>query len=237
MSFYSDFAPYYELVFPFREQVYSFLREHAGVSGGAVLDAGCGPGHYCGMFLREGFRVTGIDLDGMMIDAASAAYPQGVFRCMDIAGIASLQSSFKLIYSIGNVLAHLPFESLEAFLGNVYAALETGGSWIVQLVNWDYLLTLRDYTFPVKVLAEGAVTFQRRYSQISPEGVVFEVLLTVEGKSVFNEQSQLYPFTSDLLLRLHQLAGFSLEGVYAGFDKSEFRKGRDSGLIMSYKKR
>ena len=236
MSFYSWFAPYYELVFPFREEVYSFLREHAGRYGSAVLDAGCGPGHYCGMFLRDGFRVTGIDLDRMMIDAASAAYPQGVFQCMDIAGIASLQSSFKLVYSIGNVLAHLPFESMEAFLADVYAALEPGGGWIVQVVNWDYLLTLLDYTFPVKTLGGGVVTFDRCYSQISPERVVFDVQLSVEGKTVFNEQSHLFPFTSDLLLRLHQDAGFSLAGVYGGFDRSEFRKDQNSGLIMVYKK-
>ncbi len=236
MSFYSVFAPYYELVFPFREEVYAFLREHAGRYGGAVLDAGCGPGHYCGMFLRDGFRVTGIDLDRMMIDAASAAYPQGVFQCMDIAGIASLQSSFTLVYSIGNVLAHLSFERIEAFLADAYASLEAGGFWIVQVVNWDYLLTLQDYTFPVKTLAGGAVTFHRCYSQISPEGVVFEVQLTVEGKTVFNEQSHLYPYTSDLLLRLHQAAGFSLVGFYAGFDRSEFGKDRYSGLVMVYQK-
>ncbi len=236
MSFYSDFAPYYELVFPFREEVYSFLKEHAGRYGGAVLDAGCGPGHYCGMLLRDGFRVTGIDLDRMMIDSAAAAYPQGIFQCMDIAGIASLQSSFALVYSIGNVLAYLSFEKIEAFLADVYAALESGGFWIVQVVNWDYLLTLKDYTFPVKTLDGGAVTFHRCYSQISPEGVVFEVQLTVEGETVFNDQSHLYPFTSDRLLHLHQAAGFSLAGVYAGFDKSAFSKDRYSGLIMVFQK-
>ena len=64
MSFYSDFAPYYELVFPFREQVYSFLREHAGVSDGAVLDAGCGPGHYCGMFCVKASGLQGLILMG-----------------------------------------------------------------------------------------------------------------------------------------------------------------------------
>ncbi|MEI8185523.1 MAG: class I SAM-dependent methyltransferase [Chlorobiaceae bacterium] len=237
MSFYSDFAPYYEKVFPFREQVYSFLREHAGRLGGAVLDAGCGPGHYCGMFLRDGFRVTGIDLDQMMIDAASAAYPQGIFNCMDIAEIGSLENSFQLAYSIGNVLAHLPFERLGTFIEDSYAILQTRGYWIVQLVNWDYLLTQKDYTFPVKTIFDGSVTFHRRYSRISPEGVVFEAKLIIEGATVFNEQTKLYPLASDLFFRLHQAAGFLLEGVYADFDKSKFRKECQSGLIMVFRKR
>ena len=236
MSFYSDFAPYYELVFPVREQVYSFLREHAGRSGGAVLDAGCGPGHYCGLFLRDGFQVTGIDLDQMMIDEAFAVYPQGVFRCMDIAGIGSLKRPFQLIYSIGNVLAHLPFASVEPFLSDVYASVETGGYWIVQVVNWDYLMTLKDYTFPIKTSTGGDVTFHRSYTLISPEQVTFEVLLVSEGKTVFSEHSTLYPLTSQAYIRLHQAAGFSLEGVYAGFDKSEFMSNVGTGLIMVYKK-
>ena len=236
MSFYSDFAPYYELIFPVRKQVYAFLREYAGRSPGAVLDAGCGPGHYCGMFLRDGFRVTGIDLDRMMIDAATIAYPHGVFRCMDITEIGSLQVSFQLIYSIGNVIAHITHERLKNFLADGYAALETGGFWIVQVVNWDYLLGFNEYPFPVKSIGDGMVIFRRRYSRISHEGVAFEVELTVEGVSVFNEQFQLYPITSDALLRLHQDAGFSLAGVYAGFDKSGYRNDRDSGLVMVFTK-
>ena len=60
MSFYSWFAPYYELVFPFREEVYSFLREHAGRYGSAVLDAGCGPGHIVVCFYVTDFGLQGL---------------------------------------------------------------------------------------------------------------------------------------------------------------------------------
>ena len=58
MSLYSEFAPWYEQLFPFREEVYLFLREHAGTSGSRILDTGCGPGHYCDRFQRDGFPAT-----------------------------------------------------------------------------------------------------------------------------------------------------------------------------------
>ena len=131
-------------------------------------------------------------------------------------------------------MAYLPLEKLETFLSDVYATLDSGSCWILQVVNWDYLLTLQDYSFPVKTIAAGSMTFHRRYSQISPEGAVFEVQLTAAGKILFNEQSQLYPLASDVLLQLHQAAGFFLEGIYAGFDKSAYRKNIDSGLIMVF---
>ncbi len=237
MSFYSGFAPFYEQLFPFREDLYLFLRGYAGCSGGAVLDAGCGPGHYCCRFIGEGFRVTGIDLDQQMINVARASCRAATFRCTDIAAPDAVQGSFQLIYSTGNVIAHLSPERLVTFLDNVYEALDTGGYWIFQVVNWDYLLTLQDYTFPVRSFADGSSEFHRRYSLISPEEVVFDVRLLSGGETVFSEHSRLYPLTSDVFVQLHLEAGFALEALYAGFDCSEFHKERNSAMIMVFGKR
>ncbi len=236
MSFYSDFAPYYEQVFPFREEVYGFLREYAGVKGGTILDAGCGPGHYCGRFFQDGYQVTGIDLDGRMIEAAAAAYSGAMFRCMDIALIGSLQGSFDLVYSIGNVLSHLPQNRLPGFLHDIHASLERGGYWIVQVVNWDFLVTLDEYSFPVKHIGSGETSFYRSYSSISSSNVIFEVKLVSGGTTVFQESSELYPVTSEQYVQLHETAGFSLAGIYAGYDKAAFRKDRNSGLVMIFSK-
>ena len=234
MSLYSEFAPWYEQLFPFREEVYLFLREHAGTSGRSVLDAGCGPGHYCGRFQRDGFRSTGIDLDPKMIDEATASFPDSEFHCMNIADIATLRRSFRLIYSTGNVVAHLPPARFSAFLQDVYAALEPGGCWIFQVVNWDYILALAEYSFPVKTVGDGSVAFYRRYPLISQERVIFDVELVSGGQKVFNEQVTLYPLTADSFLQRHSAAGFSLTGIYAGFDKTPFNRERDSGLVMVF---
>jgi len=146
MSLYSEFAPWYEQLFPFREEVYLFLCEHAGTSGSSILDAGCGPGHYCARFQHYGFCSTGIDLDPKMIDEASASFPGSEFHCMSIEDISSLHRSFRLIYSTGNVVAHLSPARFSAFLQNVYTALEPGGCL-------NYILGLAEYRFPVKTAA------------------------------------------------------------------------------------
>jgi SAM-dependent methyltransferase len=236
MSFYTEFAPFYSQIFPFREEVYGFLREHAGSSDSSVLDAGCGPGFYCGRFLRDGFRVMGIDLDPGMISAAKDAFPQARFRCMDMSDIGSLRGSFQLIYSIGNVIAHLSPERLPHFLASVYDSLSRGGCWIFQIVNWDYLLTLKEYTFPVKRIESGEVEFHRRYPVISPERVIFEVEMISGGKTLFHEQSMLYAQSRETFLQLHATAGFYLDGVYGGFDRSEFLTNRNSGMVMVFRK-
>ena len=175
MSLYSEFAPWYDQLFPFREEVYLFLREHASTQGTRILDAGCGPGHYCRRFQRDGFLATGIDLDPNMVVEAAKASPDAEFHCMDIASIPSLHQSFHLIYSIGNVVAHLPPLRFSAFLQDVYSALEPGGCWIIQVVNWDYLLELDDYTFPIKTVGKGSADFYRRYPRIAHNHIVFDV--------------------------------------------------------------
>ncbi|MEI8032762.1 MAG: class I SAM-dependent methyltransferase [Chlorobiaceae bacterium] len=236
MSFYTQFAPFYEQAFPFREEVYSFLRERALTPGGAVLDAGCGPGHYCGRFLQDGFRVTGIDLDQKMIDAAVEAYPRVKFHCMDISRLDRLQEQFSLIYAIGNVLAHLPADPLERLLSAIHEALPEGGSWIVQVVNWDYLLTLGAYEFPAKRLSGGNAEFRRRYTSISAGRALFEVELVAAGETLFSDQSTLYPCVLSRFMELHEAAGFSCQGVHGGFDCSPFSPKRNSGLVMVFKK-
>lgn len=237
MSFYSEFALWYEQIFPFRGEVYLFLREHAAPPGNAILDAGCGPGHYCSRFQLDGFRATGIDLDPEMIAAAEATSPAVAFHAMDIAELASLKQSFRLIYSIGNVVAHLSPDRFSAFLAQVHAALEPGGCWIFQTVNWDYLLTLSEYRFPVKTVGDGSVSFYRSYPDISPEQVIFEVELQADNHKIFSEQAILYPLTADSFRQRHEATGFTMEGIYAGFDKTPFSREHNSGLVMVFTRR
>lgn len=237
MSFYSEFSGYYEQVFPFREEVYVFLERYAGrPECAAVLDVGCGPGHYCGRFSHAGIRTEGIDLDGRMIEAARASYPEASFHCMDMTALGSLAGPFSLVYCIGNVLAHLTPEKLERFIDTVYSVLAPGGSWFFQLVNWDAILGQQEYLFPVRKIGNGELAFYRRYHGISPERVVFEFSLRQGDSTIFSERFPLYPVTSDRLLRLHQQAGFCSSERYGGFDGAEFCPQRSGALVMVFRK-
>ncbi|NTW55621.1 MAG: class I SAM-dependent methyltransferase [Chlorobiaceae bacterium] len=235
-SFYSEFAPYYEQIFPFREEVYAFLRKFSGDPGEHILDMGCGPGHYCGRFYDDGFIAEGVDLDPRMIEAASGAYPGVLFRCLDLADPAVFDGRFRMICCVGNVLAHLKRSTLSALVERVHAALEPGGCWIFQVVNWDYLLTLSDYTFPEKKIEGGDVSFFRSYPHISGERADFDVRLVAGGRTVFEESATLYPTTSDTYCNLHDRCGFINEGIFAGFDGSVFTKEKNSGLVMVFRK-
>jgi SAM-dependent methyltransferase len=235
-SFYSQFAPYYEQVFPFRAEVYNFLNGLAPSQGARILDLGCGPGHYCGRFSLDGYIAEGVDLDSNMIAAATAAYPGPTFRCGDIAGPDAFRGRYHLIYSIGNVLSHLSHASIEILADQIFQALEYSGYWVFQVVNWDYLLTRKEYSFAEKKIEDGQVSFYRTYPKITEREAYFDVRLMSEGKTLFQDRSTLYPMKSDSYDKLHLSRGFEFKGVYAGFDRSEFRKESDSGLVMVFRK-
>jgi SAM-dependent methyltransferase len=236
MSLYSEFSKYYEETFPLREEVYRFLKSYLPENGGHVLDLGCGPGHYCGKFQEDGYTAFGIDLDAEMINTARKNYPASSFSCMDMTDIYALHEKFDCIYTIGNVLAHIPNKTLYTLLPKVKNALHAGGYWIFQVVNWDYLLHLQHYTFPIKSLAKDTITFHREYETLSEAEVLFRTGMKSGDAFLFEEAVKLYPLRSDSYLEYHQKAGLDLCGVYADFKKSAFDKNVNSGMVFVFRK-
>ncbi|MGC8775648.1 MAG: class I SAM-dependent methyltransferase [Chlorobaculum sp.] len=238
MSFYSKFSEYYERVFPFREEVWRFLKEYAGSPGNALLDVGCGPGHYCGRFASEGFSALGIDLDKAMIAEAQHHYPDAEFRCLDMRRVDEVGRQFDCIWSIGNVMAHLPGDELALFLSKIYALLKPGGYWIMQVMNWNALAGLTDYDFPVRTIeANGSkATFHRRYSSITPESLQFTFSLRNEASVLLEKSLKLYPVGMDRYRTLHEEAGFRCEGIFSDFSGTPVKNVTGTGLVLVFGK-
>jgi 2-polyprenyl-3-methyl-5-hydroxy-6-metoxy-1,4-benzoquinol methylase len=238
MSFYSKFSEYYERVFPFREEVWRFLKKYAGSPGNALLDVGCGPGHYCERFASEGFKATGIDLDEAMIAEAQRRYPEAKFRCLDMRRVDEIGKQFDCIWSIGNVLAHLPTEELAPFISKIHSLLKPGGHWIMQVMNWDALTGLTHYNFPTRTIeANGSTaTFHRHYSSITPESLQFTLSLRDEDSVMFEESVTLYPFGMDRYRTLHEEAGFRCEGIFSDFSGTPLKNVPGSGLVAVFRR-
>lgn len=236
MSFYSKFSEYYERVFPFREEVWQFLKGYAGNPGNALLDVGCGPGHYCGRFASENFRTLGIDLDEAMIAEAQSRYPEAEFRCLDMRRVDEAGEKFGCIWSIGNVMAHLPTDELAPFISKIHNLLKPNAHWIIQVMNWDALAGLTEYDFPVRTIEANGSTaaFHRRYSSMTPESLQFTFSLRNEDSTMFEETVTLYPVAIERYLSLHDKAGFRCEGMYSDFSGSPLKDVPGTGLVLVF---
>jgi SAM-dependent methyltransferase len=234
VSFYSEFAEYYEAVFPFREEVCAFLKSYIPDGTRRILDAGCGTGHYCGRLAANGCEVVGIDLDPQMIEAAQKSYPMLTFHCLNMLEAGSLPQPFDLIFCIGNVAPHLTQDEFARFLGEVARILRPGGVWIFQVVNWDYILSRDSYAFRARKLGPGNITFLREYREISALRVRFLTRLASEDRTVFEGDVWLYPIRTDEYLRLHRERGLEIVGHFADFQRAPFSAPADTGSVFVF---
>lgn len=237
MSFYAEFAEHYEAIFPFSEAVYALLRRYILPEHRRCLDIGCGTGHYCGRLAVDGFAAVGIDLDAAMIAHACRHYPQAVFHVLNMLDVAALISTdpmdstekelrFDAAFCIGNTAAHLTQTQFAQFLDSVRRVLKPGAPWILQVMNWDYVLERDSFTFPVIETPQG-LTFHREYRAISEARVTFHTRLQSGVDVIFEDETPLYPLRTPEIVRLHQEHGFAFVdhfGSYAGaaFDPAVF---------------
>lgn len=233
MSFYSQFAQYYESVFPFSPGVYDFLRRNFPPPPAAILDIGCGTGHYTGALAAAGFDVAGVDLDGAMIDHAQTYYPAAAFYAMNMLDLAMLGRVFDAAFCIGNTAAHLTRVEFTRFLASVREVVAPGGAWVLQVMNWDYVLAQEAVALPL-ITGEGEVVFERAYRQISKDRVTFETRLVVEGAEVFADATPLYPLRSDEIVALHAAHGFHLVGHRGSYGGAPFDVGQFSANVFVF---
>jgi SAM-dependent methyltransferase len=103
-------------------------------AGRRILDAGCGRGGTAACMQAHGWgRVTGIDIEPMAIDYASAAYPQATFLHGDINEVAKrFEEAFDVV-TMFNVFYALPDHAAAL---RALASVSAPGA---QLVIFDYV--------------------------------------------------------------------------------------------------
>jgi len=236
MPFYSTFADYYESVFPFKQATFEFLESHLRGDSPGILDVGCGTGLYAARFADAGLDATGIDLDSEMIRYAEEHYGNASFLRLNMTEAGTLDGGFSLAYSIGNVVPHLSRDQFIGFLESLSGLLLAEGRWVVQVVNWDFIIKQAEYEFPVKRIDGGKMEFLREYTHISDTTVTFKTTLRSGDKVVFDEESVLHPITSEDYISLHRDAGFRLTGHYCDYNRTAYGPGLDKANIMVFQK-
>jgi SAM-dependent methyltransferase len=129
--------------------------------------------------------------------------------------------NFDVISCLGNTLVHLKGpEEIGAFLSQSAGLLRSGGSLILQILNYDYLLASRREDLPP--VRTQRIEFLRRYRY--PETgrhVVFATSIRdLETGEIRDDEVELYPLKKAELSQLLEKAGFGAPRLFGGFDGS-----------------
>ncbi|MGQ9584362.1 MAG: class I SAM-dependent methyltransferase [Anaerolineae bacterium] len=223
-----------------------FLEERLREAGAhRVLDAACGTGMHALALARHGYHVVGADLSEGMIERARAhAREVGAEVRFTVAGFGELGAKvgeeFDAVLCLGNSLPHvLTREGLRDALGDFATCLRPGGLFLVQNLNYDRVLALREPWLPLQTHREGREEwlFLRHYD-FEPAGTLtFHVVTLHRSKGGEWHRrtlaTRLRPLPKAELAGELQRAGFGEIETWGDMGGSAFEPAASPNLIVT----
>lgn len=255
-EFYSSISKYYAEIFPYQPVQLQFVKSRAGeLEEKQLLDIGCATGELAIQLAKSGAIVTGIDLNEDLLSQAKGC---SGFRTADFSeresefaspnlkfqkgNMLELKSDFQPdqfdgVLCFGNTLVHLQSPALvQQMLDGVFTVLKPGGHFLLQILNYDFILDETVTELPV--IDTENIRFTRKYR--FPESVALiqfqtELLIKSEVKTIENE-TPLLAIRSRQLTELLQNAGFSEIELFSNFKQEPFG-GEHLPLVISCRKK
>ncbi len=227
-EFYSSISEYYHEIFPYNPAQLNFVEKNCGgAAGKKILDIGCATGELALQLAEAGAEVTGIDLNDDLLHQAQSEkkHPGLTFRKGNMLKLKDdfQRRQFDAVVCFGNTLVHLSSENqVKEMFDNLVHVLKPGGAFLLQILNYDYILDEPVTELPV--IETENIKFIRKYS-IRPGSslisFITELYLKKEGKSIANE-TPLLALKSKELVNLLNEAAFMDINLYSSFREEQF---------------
>jgi len=251
---YMAIAELYDYVVPYRERAdVGFFVQAARESGGPVLEVGCGTGRVLIPTARAGIEITGLDLSPHMLavcrERLQAETKEVQTRVRLVEGDMrqfELAQTFQLVTLPFRPFQHLTtVEEQMACLGCIHRHLAKGGKLILDIFN-PKLETLVEKDFGKEIAEEPEFSLPdgrrviRRHSVVSRDVAnqinnveLVHYVTFPDGRKERLVQAfpmrYLFKFEAEHLLAR---AGFTVEQLYADYDKSPYGSKYPGELIF-----
>lgn len=212
---------FYNWMFP--EESFHQAEEQAvdiiqitGVDSGAVLDLCCGPGRHSVPLSKKGFRVTGVDLQPMLMEKARVYSAK---ENVTVEYVEENMLTFKRLHSFDLVISM--FSSFGYFsdpdddirvINNVYDSLKPGGKLLMD-VRGKEIHAMENITSLSQEMPNGDLIFHR--SKVNEDWTRSDSeWIYVSGEKAYRFEMSVNLYSGSELRALLQKAGFPIVKVY-----------------------
>ena len=203
-----------------------------GRKGSRILDIGCSGGLHALELATRGYSVTGMDMEISAIELArrrsADAGLKADFFVADLAkGDLAGFDGYHLVYSLGNVISHIPKRSLPAVLVKIRSCLEFDGIFLFDI------LAIGD-TFPEEVHEKDLGIIWKR----SVDRETGEICL----KGIFEnfgvtQDFRVWGYNREEMVGMLKETGFSRIDVSPGLDFSSLETIVENPVCLRYRAR
>jgi 2-polyprenyl-3-methyl-5-hydroxy-6-metoxy-1,4-benzoquinol methylase len=227
-KFYTSISKFYSEIFPYNPMQQKFVQACVGdLDNKHILDIGCATGELAFQMASSEAIVTGIDLNEDLLNQAiqNRIHPKLQFRQGNMLELATdfRKEQFDGVLCFGNTLVHLQSEELvEHMLNGVNNVLKPGGHFLLQILNYDYILGEKVSELPL--IETENIRFIRNYKFQNDSALIrfqTDLQIKAEDTTVSNETT-LLAVKSRKLVQLLGKAGFKNIQLYANFKQETF---------------
>lgn len=201
--------------------------------GGNLLDVPCGFGRHCVPLARAGYRVTGVDRSGALLEearrrAGGERWPK--FVQADYRELPLKDASFDAALNLFTSLGYLGDEEDTRVLGEIRRVLKPGARLVLETMHRDAVVrswTDNDW----RLLGEGRLLLEQRTFDPA-DGVVQTTQTLVEADG--NRESRTWSarvYSATELIALAKAAGFSEVKAWGGFEHEPLTP--DTRLVLT----
>lgn len=226
--FYTSISKYYLEIFPYKPMQLKFVQTCVGdLHKNQILDIGCATGELAFNLAENGAKVIGIDLNEDLLDQAKTNKKHTNLKFQK-GNMLELNSDFEkeqfdAVLCFGNTLVHLPTKELiQEMLSGVFNSLKPGGHFLMQILNYDYILNEQVSELPL--IETENIKFIRKYKFEKDTDLIrfqTDLELKKEAKTVSNETS-LFALKSKELIQVLESSGFKNIELFANFKQNKF---------------
>ncbi len=240
-------SAYYSILFPANDLQIRFLSSAGNPDNRIFADIACGTGQQAAALSAEGCEVWGLDYEKDMIDSARSSHPEtaerfilGDMREADTVLLPVMPAQPGTVYCIGNSLVQFTDdEDIALSLSSFSRLLPSGGTLVIQTVNFARIILGGDFSFPLlerKIPETGnSVTLAREYTcSECEECLTFRTVLSSPEGTVEKNHDLRALGKAELEIMLYE-SGFSCLEFYGNYDRSPWSETSPATIVTAEK--